>query len=68
MTNTGSVTFNMNDTSLLVNGTMTNFSSSVQYLFPLDSMNISFSVNSSSSYHVKMIFDTGYDKYVEVKA
>ncbi|AKA49580.1 hypothetical protein IX51_11245 [uncultured archaeon] len=68
MTNTGSVTLNMNSTDILVNGIMTGFNSSAEYLFPLGKGNVSFNVNSTSTYDVEIVFSTGYEKYAKVTA
>ena len=66
MTNTGSVTFSMNKTDVLVNGLITDYNSSTDYLFPLGTGNITITVNSTASYDVKLVFSTGYDAYEKV--
>lgn len=65
--NTGSVTLDLNRSSLLVNGTLTNFTYRSQYLFPLGNDSISF-IAPSSQVSMEMVFNTGYEKFVEVKA
>ena len=68
MTNTGSVTLNLDTSSLLVNGTMTNFTPSSNYLFPLGKGNITFHSATSGLKSVELIFNTGYEKFTEVDA
>ncbi|MEM0158762.1 MAG: hypothetical protein QW812_04550 [Thermoplasmataceae archaeon] len=65
--NTGSITLDLNKTSLLVNGTLTNFTYRSQYLFPLGNDSISF-IAPSPQVAVEVVFNTGYEKYVEVNA
>ena len=66
LTNTGSVALNMGLSNLLINGTVANFTYSGQYLFPLASGNITFR-QSAGEYSVEIVFNTGYEKYLEVK-
>ncbi len=66
ITNTGSVTLKMNSTSLLVNGVLSSFNSSAEYIFPLGSDQMNFTVNSTSTYDVEIVFNTGYEKYTVV--
>lgn len=66
VTNTGSVTLNLNDTNILVNGTLVNFTYSSQYLFPLGNDSLTFNVTGAGNYSVALVFGTGYQKYTEV--
>ena len=66
LTNTGSVTLNLGISNLLINGTVANFTYSGQYLFPLASGNITFR-EGTGEYSVEIVFNTGYEKYLEVK-
>jgi flagellar protein FlaF len=65
VTNTGSVTLNLNHTNLLVNGTMVNFTYENQYLFPLGNDTIQFTTG-AGSHNVEMVFSTGYEKFEKV--
>ena len=65
MTNTGSATLNLNNTNLLVNGTITNFTYAAQYVFPQGNDNITFRV-AAGTYVVELAFNTGYEKFMEV--
>ncbi len=66
VTNTGSVTLDMNGTNVLLNGTLVNFTYSTQYLFPLGNDSLTFNVSGAGNYSVNMVFDTGYQKYAKV--
>ncbi len=66
VTNTGSVTLDMNGTNVLLNGTLVNFTYSSQYLFPLGNESLTFGVSGNGSYSVEMVFNTGYKQYAKV--
>ena len=65
LTNTGSVTLDLGNSTLLVNGTISSFSYAGQYLFPLKSGNLTFKTT-SGLHSVEIVFNTGYQKYTEV--
>ena len=62
VTNTGSVTLNMNHTNILVNGSLVNFTYSGQYLFPLGNDTVVFTTG-AGIHKVEMVFNTGYEKF-----
>ena len=66
VTNTGSVTLDMNGTNILVNGTLVNFTYSNQYLFPLGNESVVFKTTAAGNYSIDLVFNTGYQKYVKV--
>jgi flagellar protein FlaF len=66
MTNTGSVTLDLDTTTLLVNGTMSSFTASTEYLFPLGNASITFHVSTARLMPVDITFNTGYQKLMEV--
>ena len=66
VTNTGSVTLDMNGTNMLVNGTLVNFTYSNQYLFPLGNESLVFKTTAAGNYSLDLVFNTGYQKYVKV--
>ncbi|MEM0154984.1 MAG: flagellar protein F [Thermoplasmataceae archaeon] len=66
MTNTGSVPLDLNTTTLLVNGTISSFTSPTVYLFPLGNSSITFHVSTARLMPVEIIFNTGYQKFMEV--
>ncbi len=65
VTNTGSVTLNLNHTNLLVNGSIVNFTYASQYLFPLGNDTVSFTTG-AGSHDVELVFNTGYEKFEKV--
>ncbi|MCL4337600.1 MAG: flagellar protein F [Candidatus Thermoplasmatota archaeon] len=65
VTNTGSVTLNMNHTNVLVNGSLVNFTYGSQYLFPLGNDTITF-ITGAGTHNVEMVFNTGYEKFEKV--
>ena len=65
VTNTGSVTLNMNHTNILVNGSLVNFTYSGQYLFPLGNDTVVFTTG-AGTHEVEMVFNTGYEKFEKV--
>ncbi|OWP56151.1 MAG: hypothetical protein B2I17_07405 [Thermoplasmatales archaeon B_DKE] len=66
MTNTGSITLNLDTSSLLVNGTIVNAVPSSNYLFPLGNGSITFHSTSAGIKAVELIFNTGYEKFTKV--
>jgi len=65
LTNSGSVTLDLNSSDVLVNGTITSFTYSNQFLFPLASGNITFQATTGLQ-SVEIVFNTGYEKFTEV--
>ncbi|MFG1449699.1 MAG: flagellar protein F [Thermoplasmataceae archaeon] len=66
MVNSGSVTLYLNQTDVLVNGTIHQFNFTREYLFPLQNETIRFTT-SLEPVEVELVFNTGYKAYVEVK-
>ena len=65
MTNNGSVALTMSQSNVLVNGTEMNFIYSSNYFLPLTKESISVSYPSGNT-SVLIIFNTGYEKFIEV--
>ena len=65
MFNSGSVTLYMNQTDVLVNGTVHSFNYSREYLFPLQNETITLATSDSPA-QVEIVFNTGYTVYYEV--
>jgi flagellar protein FlaF len=65
ITNTGSITFNLNKTTVLLNGTIIQFNYSSEYLFPLESGNITFQSQPGNE-SLEIVYNTGYKEYVEL--
>ena len=65
VTNTGSVTLDLNNTNLLVNGTLVNFTYANQYLFPLGNDSVQFTTG-AGVYDIEIVFNTGYLQYGKV--
>ncbi|MCL4438180.1 MAG: flagellar protein F [Candidatus Thermoplasmatota archaeon] len=66
LVNSGSVTLYLNQTNVLVNGTIHPFNFTREYLFPLQNETISFTT-SLQPVEVEIVFNTGYKAYVEVR-
>ena len=65
LVNTGSVTLYLNQTDVLVNGTVHSFNYTREYLFPLQNETISLTTSDSPA-QVEVVFNTGYTIYYEV--
>ncbi len=66
LVNSGSVTLYLNQTNVLVNGTIHQFNFTREYLFPLQNETIRFTTT-LQPVEVEIVFNTGYRAYVEVK-
>jgi flagellar protein FlaF len=65
VTNTGSVTLNLADTNMLVNGSLVNFTYNSQYLFPLGNDTLDFTTG-NGTHNVELVFNTGYEIFEKV--
>ena len=65
LTNTGSVTLSLEDSSVLLNGTLITFNYSSQYLFPLQSGHLTF-VSQPGNVSLEIVYNTGYKQFKEL--
>ena len=66
LVNTGSVTLYLNQTNVLVNGTVHSFNYTREYLFPLQNDTIMLTT-SLEPVEVEIVFNDGYSIYAEVR-
>ncbi|WP_393971823.1 flagellar protein F [Oxyplasma meridianum] len=66
MTNTGSISLDLMNSNLLLNGSLENFSYSAEYLLPMANGSVSFQTT-AGNYQVEIAFNTGYNVITEVK-
>jgi flagellar protein FlaF len=66
MTNTGSISLDLMNSNLLLNGSLVNFSYSAEYLFPMANGSVTFQTG-AGDYQVEIAFNTGYNVITEVK-
>lgn len=67
LTNTGSITLDLKETSVLLNGTLITFNYSSEYLFPLQSGNFTFNTQ-PGNVSLEIVYNTGYKQFMELSA
>ncbi|BAB59752.1 hypothetical protein [Thermoplasma volcanium GSS1] len=67
VTDNGSTSFNLSESNVILNGTLISFNESNQYIFPLETITISFKA-SPGIYSFELVMPDGYEVFKEVKS